>query len=109
MTKHSVGVWSTVPSTEPYRRIDTHETTDASPKRAPAGLIDGQVTLEATSVSFERDGSPALGLVSAITDDGNRALANSRDADLLRALTTEPWEGRRVKLTNDGTTNEIVV
>ena len=77
------------------------------PRREPAGLLDDDVTIEATSVNFERDGSPVLGIVSALTDDGRRALANTRDADLLAALITEAHEGRRARVTNDGATNEL--
>ena len=72
-----------------------------------AGLVGAEATIEATSVAFERDGNPSLGIVAALADDGRRVLANSRDTDLLRDMTVEPWEGRRVKITNDGTTNTI--
>jgi hypothetical protein len=47
--------------------------------------------------------------VSALTADGRRALANTRDPDLLAALTTEAHEGRLARVTNDGTTNTIQV
>ena len=66
-----------------------------------------EATIEATSVAFERDGNPSVGIVTALTDDGRRVLANARDADTLRDMTVDPWEGRRVKITNDGTTNTI--
>ena len=66
---------------------------------------DGPVTLEATSVAFERDGGPSLGIVTALTPDGRRAMANIRDRDALESLTVEAHEGRTVRLTNDGTTN----
>ena len=33
-----------------------------APRREPAGLVDTEVTLEATAVAFERDGSPSLGI-----------------------------------------------
>ena len=56
---------------------------DATPRREPAGLVDGAATLEATSVAFERDGTPSLGIVTALTADGRRAMANVRDADAL--------------------------
>jgi acetyl-CoA C-acetyltransferase len=109
LTKHSVGVWSTNPPTEPFRAIDAQDRVDALPSRAPAGLVDTDATIEATSVSFERDGSPSVAIVSLVTDDGARALANARDADALTTMTREAWEGRRVKVTNDGTTNQLVV
>jgi acetyl-CoA C-acetyltransferase len=80
---------------------------DAQPAREPAGLVVTEATVEATSIAFERDGSPSVGIVTAIADDGTRVIANARDTDMLRVMTSEPWEGRRVKFGNDGTTNTI--
>lgn len=48
-----------------------------------------------------------VGIVTALTDDGRRLFANARDADALCDMTVHPWEGRRVKFTNDGSTNEL--
>jgi acetyl-CoA C-acetyltransferase len=112
VTKHAAAVWSASPPERGFRRVDpatTQARVDPQPRREPAGLIDGGVTIEATSVNFERDGSPVLGIVSALTGDGRRALANTRDPGLLAALTTEAHEGRAARVTNDGTTNTIQV
>jgi len=108
ITKHACGVWSTSPPVNGFRRVDpavSQVKVDATPGRDVAGLIDGPVTLEATSVAFERDGTPSLGIVTALTGDGRRAMANIRDRDALHALTTEAHEGRTVRVSNDGTTN----
>ncbi len=110
ITKHASAVWSATPPARGYRRVDpatTQARVDAQPRRDPAGLLDGDVTVEATSVNFERDGSPVLGIVSALTVDGRRALANARDPDLLATLTIEAHEGRAARITTDGTTNSI--
>ena len=69
----------------------------AAPPRAPPGSSTATATIEATSVAFERDGTPSLGIVTALTADGRRALANVRDADALRDVTTEAREGRAVR------------
>jgi hypothetical protein len=45
--------------------------------------------------------------VSTITDAGRRALANTRDADVLRSMVDEPWEGRSARVVTDGTTNAL--
>ena len=108
VTKHSIGVWSTQPPARPFRRIDAQVKVDAQPSRVPAGLVDETCTIEATAVAFERDDTKTVGIVTALTDDGRRAIANVRDAALLDAMTTEPFEGRRVKLGNDGATNAVV-
>ena len=110
ITKHASAVWSALPPERGFRRVDpatSQARVDALPRREPAGLLDDEVTIEATSVNFERDGSRVLGIVSALTDSGGRALANTRDADLLAALTAETHEGRRAHVTNDGVTNTL--
>jgi len=110
ITKHASAVWYASPPQRGFRRVDpasSQARVDTLPRREPAGLLDDDVTIEATSVNFERDGSPVLGIVTALTDDGRRALANTRDADLLAALTTEAHEGRRAHVTNDGATNRL--
>jgi hypothetical protein len=67
------------------------------------------VTVEATSVVFERDGTPSLALMSALTPEGQRALATTRDPSAMAAMCDEPWEGTTVALQNDGTTNSLAV
>ena len=42
-----------------------------------------------------------------LVDDGHRVIANAREVDTLRDMTLRPWEGRRVKIGNDGTTNAV--
>jgi acetyl-CoA C-acetyltransferase len=109
-TKHSAAVWSTTPPRERFVRVDpatTQAKVDALPRREPAGLVDGEMVVEASSVAVERDGTPSLAIVAGLTPSGERALANSRDVDLMRALMEEPWEGRKVTVTNDGTTNRV--
>ena len=110
VTKHSAGVWSTEPPARGYRRApetSTQARIDALPSREPAGLVDCEITLEASSVVAERDGSLALAIVTGLTDDGRRVLANVREPEALRAMTEEPWEGRRARVTNDGSTNAL--
>ena len=107
-TKHSVGLYSSDPPARGFVRIDSLQPAiDALPRREPAGAYAGRAMVEATSVVFERDGTPSLAIVSALTPDGRRALANSRDAGMLVAMTVEPWECRAVTLTTDGTTNSL--
>jgi acetyl-CoA C-acetyltransferase len=107
LTKHAAAIWSARPPAQPFRRIDAQAAVDALPSRVPAGPVEAEATIEATAVAFERDGTPTVGIATALTDDGRRALANVRDADVLRDMTEHPWEGRRTKITNDGATNTI--
>ena len=62
-----------------------------------------EATIEATSVVVRaRRHARRSASSTALTDDGRRVLANARDADVLRDMTADAWEGRRVKITNDG-------
>jgi acetyl-CoA C-acetyltransferase len=109
-TKHSVGCYSTTPRADGYAKVDEaaiQETADELPRREPAGTYEGRAIVEATSVTFERDGEPSVGLVSLITGDGRRALATAKDAGMLRSMTEHAWEGRTVGVTNDGTVNTV--
>jgi acetyl-CoA C-acetyltransferase len=111
VTKHAAGVWSARPPAGGFRRVDpltTQAKVDATPRRVSAGAVDGDATTEATSVAFERDGSPTTGLLTARLDDGRRAIAVCRDQALLTAFTTEPWEGRTVRLAHHDGVNEVV-
>ncbi len=108
-TKHSAGVWSTRPPAA-YTRVApaaTQAQVDARPKRLPAGLFAGPMTVEATTVVMERDGTPVHGIVAGLRPDGTRGLATARDATALAEMLRDPWEGRSVTVGNDGTTNVV--
>jgi len=111
-TKHSLGLYSTRPPAGGFGRVDPAETqaqVDALPVREVADAYEGEATVEATSVVIERDGSPSLAIVSLLTPSGARVLANSRDAGVMGAMTEEAWEGRRVRVGRNGSTNALAV
>ena len=110
VTKHAVGLYSTTPPAHGFRNADAeaaHAEIEQTPSREPAGAYEGDATVEATSVVFERDGSPNVAIVAALTPDGRRALANLRHPDAMLDMTEHAWEGRRVALTTDGSTNAV--
>jgi acetyl-CoA C-acetyltransferase len=110
VTKHSIGCYSTAPPSDGFGRVDpleTQATVDAQPRRETVGAYDGTMTVEATSVIFERDGTPSLGIVTGLTSDGRRVLANTRDGEVMVSMTVEPWEGRPVPVVTDGSTNQV--
>jgi acetyl-CoA C-acetyltransferase len=110
VTKHSIGVYSTAPPERGFTRIDpasTQASVDALPGREPAGAHSGPATVEATAVVFEREGAPVVAIVSTITPDGRRALANTRDAAVMQDMTEKAWEGQWVALRTDGTINTL--
>jgi acetyl-CoA C-acetyltransferase len=110
-TKHSVGIYGSEPPSAGFTRVDpavTQAEADAAPAREVAGSHRGHASIEATAVVFERDGAPAVAVVSLLTDDGRRVLANTRDPDVMQSMTVEAWEGRRVRTSSDGAANTIV-
>ncbi len=94
LTKHALGLYSTTPPANGFRWASGQPDVDASPSRTVAPDHEGPVTVEAYTVLHERDGSPQLGIVGALTTDGRRTWANTTDAALLHALVTEEVEGR---------------
>ncbi len=101
VTKHAAGLYSTTPPDAGFTAVPpatTQAAVDALPRRAPAGGVDGDVVVEATSVAFDRDGAPNVGIIAALTPEGERALANTRDPDAMQAMCSEPWEGTTVRL-----------
>jgi acetyl-CoA C-acetyltransferase len=111
VTKHSVGLYSTTPPADGFVAVDpkvTQAEVDARPRVEPAGEVDGEVVVEATSVFIERDGTPSLALVTGMTADGRRALAIARDVDAMRSMCETPWEGTTVALTSQDGTNSVV-
>jgi len=110
VTKHSIGLYSTTPPERGFVMADgarTQAAVDALPGRATAGPYSGPATVEATAVVFEREGAPAVAIVSTLTPDGRRALANTREPSAMQDMTEKAWEGRRVTLRTDGTVNRL--
>ncbi|MGQ0825268.1 MAG: acetyl-CoA acetyltransferase [Actinomycetota bacterium] len=106
VTKHAVALWSTRPPDDGFAlAIDTQSRVDVQPRRALAGLFDGDATIEATSVPLERDGTPSGATCTLLTDDGRRLFA--RAPALASAFTEAAWEGRRVAVRSDGSTNTV--
>ena len=109
-TKHSCGVWSTTPPPAGFVRVDpatTQAAVDATPRRTGAATHSGPITVEATSVPFDRAGAPLHAIVAGLTSDGRRTFATTSDPDAMRSITTEGWEGRTAEVVTDGTTNTV--
>jgi len=110
LTKHSAGIYSTRPPERGYARVDpstTQAEIDAGPGRMPAGPYAGPATVEATVVQYNRESEPALAVLSTLTPDGRRALANCTDPSVMASMVTEEWGGRSVELTTDGAVNRL--
>ena len=112
LTKHSAGIYSARPPEAGFVRVDpttTQATIDALPGRTAARAYAGPATVEATAVQYNREGNPALAVLTTLTPDGRRALANSTDPYAMASMVTEEWAGRPVELTTDETVNRLAV
>jgi len=112
LTKHSAGIYSARPPEQGFARVDpaaTQATIDATPGRVPTGAYAGPATVEVTAVQYNREGDPALGVLTTLTPDGRRALANCTVPSALASMVTEEWAGRPVELATDGTVNRLAL
>jgi acetyl-CoA C-acetyltransferase len=109
-TKHSSGIYSARPPERGYVRADpaaTKAKIEATPGRLAAGPYAGPATVETSTVQYNREGEPAVGLLAAGAPAGRRALANTIDPSVLASMVSEEWAGRSVELTTDGTVNRL--
>ena len=103
-TKHAAGIYSATPPATPDNasafvpKSVTQPRVDALPSRSPAGAYTGTAEIEATAIVMERDGSPSMGIISALCPDGKRALLNTSDKKVLTSMTEEAWEGRSIQV-----------
>jgi len=96
LTKHAVGVYQSAPPAHAFARVDPatyQKTIDAEPHPELAVAADGAATVESYTVTHDRDGNPALGIVVARLADGRRCWANLTDTDVLRRIEREEFIG----------------
>jgi acetyl-CoA C-acetyltransferase len=101
VTKHALGLYSTSPPRE-YSWSSAQAEVDALPSRALVADHDGLVEVESYTVSYERDGAPAVGIFACLLPDGRRAWGLVREPDVLGELTKEDPIGRRAWLRRGG-------
>lgn len=106
LTKHAFGVYSTTPPPQAFRHADVQPEVDALPSRQLAETvdptIDGPVTIETSTVMYDRDGNPESAVVAALLADGRRAWGTSDDPTALTTLVTTETAGARATLHADG-------
>jgi acetyl-CoA C-acetyltransferase len=111
MTKHAAAVLSTLPPVATNTDIDdiriAQENQSASmaaiPDHAKATLAadDINATVEAYTVTFDRDGKPSRGIVVGSTEQGQRFVANTADdRDLLESFCAVEQVGTKGKVTS---------
>ena len=103
-SKHSFGIYRTVPPVDGFRYESPQAELDALPQRAVASTTDanGPATVEAYTVMHDREGQPERAIVSCLLTDGRRAWGTSTDVTTATALTDGEWVGRSVRLQDGG-------
>lgn len=102
-TKHSIGVWSSTPPSDPFRSESVQSEVDALPQRAPAPSGEGAEGLvETYTVMVGRTGEPEVGIIALLTTDAARAWGTVSDTDTLFGLMADEGCGRRARIRPDG-------
>ena len=98
-TKHALGIYGNEPPPAPYANFASRPEPVEPRDVAPPG--DHTATAETCTVIYERDGSPSYGILFALLDDGRRVLGQTRDPEVLEAMTTDAFLGGRVRMRAD--------
>lgn len=101
VTKHGVGVYSSTPASEGFRRGDTASDQEAIDASALTIALDadGPATVEANTIGYDGEGNVNAAPVIARLDDGRRVSARADDSLLGPSLASELLVGRRVHVT----------
>jgi acetyl-CoA C-acetyltransferase len=108
-TKHAIGVYSAHRPTKEWSRtnpkVDQAEI-DAMPHPELVAAADGAATIETYTVTYDRDGAPALGIVIGRLEDGRRFIANvlAEDRALLEAMPSREFVGEHGAVRHDAST-----
>ncbi len=103
-TKHSFGVYSSVPPPNGFRHESPQAEIDALPRRqlAEPAAAAGPATIEAYTVMHSREGAPENVISTCLLADGRRAWGLSDDPDTAAAVCDGEWVGRAVTLDAEG-------
>jgi acetyl-CoA C-acetyltransferase len=102
MTKHVFGLYSTAPPPQGSARPPDDERVRATlATTPPTAIVDqhsGPATVASYTVAHARGGEPDWGLVIADIAPGARTYSRVEDVEVLHAMESEEWVGRKVTL-----------
>lgn len=98
-TKHALGLYGNQPPARPFVALEP--VSDAPPPRTVIAPAEASATAETCTLIYGRDGAPAYGILFALTDAGERALAKSDDPAVMAAMAGDDFLGARVALHAD--------
>jgi len=91
MTKHGAALLTSQPPSRQFESFDVQPALEGLPHRELAAETPGSAEVEAYTAIFGKDGAPTIGIVSALLDDGRRAVARTHDPAVLdELLGTDP-------------------
>ena len=103
ITKQGVSIWSTRPPAEGYRSDDVTDAVAAEMPVVESVIPADEEGVVASYTVLYADGLPAKGVVLVDRVTKGRSIAVSQDPQVLAAMTTEEWCGRKVALREDAT------
>lgn len=107
VTKHAFGIYSKRPPKDGFRHACPQAEIDALPQRelaSPAdAAADGNATIEAYAVMYDRDNQPETAHATLLLGDGRRAWGRTADRSTATAMTTGEWVGASATLAADST------
>jgi acetyl-CoA C-acetyltransferase len=101
-TKHAIALYSAQPPTRPF--VHRRPIVDRPPARRLLRTYEGEAVVEASTVPYDRDGSPEAAVLSVLTPDGDRVLVRTADPDVVALAVDGDPLGRTVRLAADGMT-----
>lgn len=105
LSKHAFGVYSATPPARSFQHADRQPDVDALPSRELAEAVtdgDGPVTVETSTVMFDRESQPERAIVAVLLADGRRAWGGSTDPEVMTTFTSVETHGRTGHIDAEG-------
>lgn len=102
LTKHSFGVYGTVPPPADFRWENVQASVDREPTCTALATWDGIGTVESWTTPFDREGRPEKAFLAVRTPDGSRTWAVISDPDGAASTIDNDIAGVKVKVHSDG-------
>ncbi|WP_205699608.1 hypothetical protein [Conexibacter sp. SYSU D00693] len=102
LTKHALATFGTAPPPTPFADLHPQDVVDVQPSRE---VVQGEAArgpVETYTALYDRDGTPTLGIVATVLEDGRRALGRSEDGATVADLVGGDPLGREVSVSADG-------
>ncbi len=101
LSKEALGLYSGIQPSVPFSVSQPQAVVDRSPRRALIESFVGSARVEAATVKFDREGTPARGIAACRLADGARTWAYTTDPVEVEDMVECPWEGTIVAVGPD--------